>query len=78
MLDDVSTFIRECLLKAADFRYQPDAAGDPRSQQHLRDLEVHWMGLATDYEFAYRHSHFMSADRMIGLGRPPPASCAMG
>ena len=58
MRDDVSCFILECLIHAAEYRYAPQSADNPDAQQHLHAMELRWLDLATNYEFADRVSRY--------------------
>ncbi len=62
MLDEVSEFIRRCMIHAADYRYKSQSLDDPQAQQHCRDMELRWLDLAMNYEFAYRNSRYASAN----------------
>ncbi len=54
MIDDIGDFIRECLIHAADYRYKPHLIDDPEEEQHLHQMELRWLDLAINYEFASR------------------------
>jgi hypothetical protein len=61
MPDDVSQSIRECLIHAANYRYDHRTHEDAMARQQFHDMEMRWLDLAISYEFAYRQTRSMNA-----------------
>jgi hypothetical protein len=58
MLQNLSNEIRECYQHAEDCRRRADQATDPSTKEHYLAMEQRWLGLAHNYDFAERLSHF--------------------
>lgn len=59
MLYDVSEFIRECLMRAAEYRFRRQTPNDPQTEQHFHEMEVRWLDLAMSCELASRLTRSM-------------------